>query len=297
MSNPSTPLLSSLAGLRVGDQAPVRVMAVLNVSPESFYQGSVRTSLEHLAETAQAMTSIGADIIDIGAMSTAPYLKTHISAEEETERLARAVEAVSSCVTVPISADTKRAAPAQAALTAGAHIINDVSGLKNDPAIAGLITESGAGLIIMASEPTPRKGTPMARVQTALEESLQIAAHARIPRDHIVLDPGIGFFRQPEIAWDEWDCTVLRELTRLRVLGFPLLVGVSRKSFIGKILNQPNAQDRLIGSLACAAIAVSNGAHIIRAHDVKETIEAVRIAERLRPAFPSDISALLDRDA
>jgi dihydropteroate synthase len=114
---------------------------------------------------------------------------------------------------------------------------------------------------------------------------LSIAVQAEIPPEHLVLDPGIGFFRQPGIPWDEWDCTVLRELASLRGLGFPLLVGASRKSFIGKIVGQPNAADRLIGSLACAAIAVYNGAHLIRAHDVRETVEAVRMAERLRPVL------------
>jgi dihydropteroate synthase len=260
-------------------------MAVLNVSPESFYQGSVRTSLEHLAEAAQTMASAGANIIDIGAMSTAPYLKTHISAEEETDRLARAIEAVASYITVPVSADTQRAQAAAAALAAGARIINDVSGLKHDPAMASLIAQSAASTVVMASEITPGTGAPMTRIKAALQESLHIATQAGIPPDHIVLDPGIGFFRQPGIPWDEWDCTVLRELGSLRSLGFPLLVGASRKSFIGKILGQPDAADRLIGSLACAAIAVYNGAHIIRAHDVKETIETVRIAERLRPGF------------
>ena len=111
-----------------------------------------------------------------------------------------------------------------------------------------------------------------------------ITERTGIPRQHIVLDPGIGFFRRPEIAWHEWDRVVLRDLVHLRELGFPLLVGVSRKSFIGKILNQPNAADRLVGSLSCAAIAVYNGAHIIRAHDVRETVEAVRMAEWLRQA-------------
>jgi len=277
--------LSSLAGVSIGDSSPVRVMSILNVSPESFYKGSVQTSLGSLAEAAQAMASAGADIIDIGAMSTAPYLKTHISLEEETERLARAVEAVISRVAVPVSADTQRALPAAAALTAGARIINDVSGLKHDPAMAPLIARSGAGAIIMASESTPGTGAPMLRIQSALQESVRIAAQAGIPSDTMVLDPGIGFFRQPGIPWDEWDCTVLRELTSLRALGFPLLVGVSRKSFIGKILGQPNTADRLIGSLACAAIAVYNGAHIIRAHDVRETVETVRMVERLRPVF------------
>ena len=285
MRGSSTPALSQLAGLSVGDLAPVRVMAVLNVSPESFYKDSVQPSLERLAEAAQAMASAGADIIDIGAMSTAPYLKTQISAEEEAQRLVQAIEAVVSRVTIPVSADTQRVQPAQAALAAGARIINDVSGRKHDPAMAALVTRSGAGVVITASEVAPRTGAPMARIRAALQESLEIAAQAGIPEDHIVLDPGIGFFRQPGIPWDEWDCVVLRELPSLRALGFPLLVGVSRKSFIGKILGQPDPADRLIGSLACAAIAVYNGAHIVRTHDVKETVEAVRIAERVRPVF------------
>jgi len=170
-------------------------------------------------------------------------------------------------------------------LAAGARIINDVSGLKHDPTMAALIAKAGAGVIVMASEVMTGSGSPLTRIKAALEDSLQIVAQAGIPRDHIMLDPGIGFFRQPGMPWDEWDCTVLRELASLRVLGFPLLVGVSRKSFIGKILGQPNATDRLIGSLTCAAIAVYNGAHLIRAHDVKETVEAVRMAERLRPVF------------
>ena len=220
-------------------------------------------------------------------MSTAPYLKTHISEEEETARLSQAISLIAAKVNVPISADTKRAKPARAALACGAHIINDVGGLKHDPEMAEVIAHAGAGAIVMASEPAPQTGAPMARIRAALEESLQIASQAGIPADRIVLDPGIGFFRQPGIAWDEWDCIVLREFASLRSLGFPLLVGASRKSFIGKILYQPEAADRLIGSLTCAAIAVYNGAHIIRAHDVKETVEAVRMAERLRPVFSS----------
>jgi dihydropteroate synthase len=260
-------------------------MAILNVSPESFYQGSVQTDRDGIAEAARAAANAGADIIDIGAMSTAPYLKTQISAAEETERLARAVEIVVSSVTIPISADTKRAQTAAAALVAGARIVNDVSGLKHDADMAALIARAGAGVVIMASEPVPGTGSPVIRTHIALEESLRIAAQAGISSDRIVLDPGIGFFRQPGIPWDEWDCTVLRELTALRALGFPLLVGVSRKSFIGKILGQPAAVDRLLGSLACATVAVVNGAHVIRAHDVKETVETVRMAERLRPGF------------
>ena len=281
--NAATPAAdASLAGVRVGDTWPVRVMAVLNVSPESFYEGSVHVAAERIAEAAQALESEGADIIDIGAMSTAPYLKTDVSVEEETDRLASAVEAVAAAVSIPISADTKRAAPARAALEAGARLVNDVSGLQHDPDMAALLADAADGAVLMASEPQPGSGPPMHRIQTALTESLARARQAGIPPQRIVLDPGIGFFREPGIAWDEWDCLVLRELATLRALGFPLLVGVSRKSFIGKILDQPDAHDRLIGSLSCAAVAVTNGAHVIRAHDVRETVEAVRMAERLR---------------
>ena len=282
MSHSPPSLSARLAGVPVGDTVPVRLMAVLNVSPESFYPGSVQTNREQIAETAHALAGEGADIIDIGAMSTAPYLKTDISVAEETERLARAVEAAAATVSIPISADTQRARPARAALQAGARIINDVSGLRHDPALAGLIARSGAGAILMASEQHPQSGPPLERIRNALRDSLTRAQQAGIPRRQIVLDPGIGFFRKPGMAWDEWDCLVLRALADLRSFGFPLLVGASRKSFIGKILDQPKVRDRLIGSLTCAAIAVVNGAHIIRTHDVKETLEAVRMAERLR---------------
>lgn len=286
LEHSSSPLTANLAGLTVGDLAPVRVMAVLNVSPESFHQGSVQTDLRSTVETAEAMSSAGADIIDIGAMSTAPYLKTHISEEEETLRLVRAIEVVVARVTTPISVDTQRARPAAAALAAGAQIVNDVSGLKRDPAMARLVADSQAGVILMANEILPGSGPPMQRIQTALEESLRVAARAGILTNRIVLDPGIGFFRQPGIPWYEWDCVVLRELASLRAFGIPLLIGVSRKSFIGKLLDQPDTADRLLGSLACAAIAVNNSAHLIRTHDVKETIETVRIAERLRTRWP-----------
>ena len=281
-------LHSQLASLDVGDGVPVRVMAVLNVSPESFYQGSVHTHRERLADVAQTLVCAGANIIDVGAMSTAPYLKTTISVAEESERLTHAIEAIAPHISIPISADTKRAVPARTALAAGATIINDVGGLKHDPQMAEVVAAANAGVIIMASENMPQTGLPpMQRIRIALNESLTIADRARIPRQHIVLDPGIGFFRRPEIPWHEWDRVVLQDLASLRELGFPLLVGVSRKSFIGKILNQPNPADRLVGSLSCAAIAVYNGAHIIRAHDVRETVEAVRMAEWLRPQVQS----------
>ncbi len=282
---PMPPVTSQLADLSVGDTAPVRVMGVLNVSPESFYGGSVHTHLDRLIQAAEQQVSEGADIIDLGAMSTAPYLKTHVSEAEETARLAPAVEALAARLDVPVSADTKRAGVARAALAAGARLINDVSGLKHDPAMARCVAEAGVDVVLMASEPSPGRGSPLGRIHTALNDSLALARRAGIPTSRIVLDPGIGFFRQPQTAWHEWDCTVLRELGGLRSFGLPLLVGASRKSFIGKITGQSEAAGRLAGSLACAAIAVYNGAHIIRAHDVAETWQTVRMAERLRPVL------------
>lgn len=279
-----TRLLATLAGVEGGDNFPVRLMGVLNVSPESFYQGSVRTSPGELVETAQAMVSAGADFIDIGAMSTAPYRQTAISVEEERDRLAEVVAVVSQAVAVPVSADTKRSLPARAAISAGAKIINDVSGLKYDPEMAALVADAGVGVILMASEDSPQPGPPLQRIRTALRASLAIARRAGIPAERIVIDPGIGFFRQTGVPWHQWDVQVIRELGRLRCLQHPILVGVSRKSFIGKILQQENPEDRLIGSVAAVAIAVYNGAHIIRTHDVGPTREAVRLAECLRPA-------------
>ncbi len=279
-----TKISATLAGVEGGDNFPVRLMGVLNVSPESFYQGSVRTSPKGLVETAQAMASAGADFIDIGAMSTAPYLQTAISVEEERDRLAEATAVVSQAVAVPISADTQRSAPAQAAVAAGAQIINDVSGLKHDPEMAALVAETEVGVILMASEDSPQPGSPLERIHAALRTSLAIARRAGIPAGHIVIDPGIGFFRQTGMPWYQWDLETIRELGQLRSLQRPILVGVSRKSFIGKFLQQKNPEDRLIGSLAAAAIAVYNGAHIIRTHDVGPTREAVRLAESLHPA-------------
>ncbi len=278
-----TRLSATLAGIEAGDNFPVRLMGVLNVSPESFYQGSVHTSLKELAQAAQAMVGAGASFIDIGAMSTAPYQQTAISVEEERDRLAEATRVVSQAVAVPVSADTKRSVPAQAAIAAGARIINDVSGLRYDPEMASLVAEAGVGVILMASEDSPQPGSPLKRIGTALRASLALARRAGIPAERIVIDPGIGFFRQTGIPWYQWDIEVIRELGQLRCRQHPILVGASRKSFIGKILQQKDSADRLMGSVAAAAIAVYNGAHIIRTHDIGPTWEAVRLAEQLRP--------------
>jgi dihydropteroate synthase len=259
-------------------------MGALNVSPESFHAGSVHTDGADLLAAALAMADAGAALIDVGARSTAPYGTGHVSETDEGDRLARAVEILAAKVPVPISADTARSGPARAALDSGARVINDVSGLR-DPEVAALVHQRGAGALLMAFPTTAPLGLPpLAAVKELLDEALQRAGRAGISEERIVLDPGIGFFRGEGIAWEAWDTAVLAGLGALDVLGRPLCVGVSRKSFLGAIIGRPETADRLAASLAATAMAVWNGASLIRTHDVAETLDAVRVVERIRRA-------------
>lgn len=285
----TTPIRATLAGVHLGDGLPVVVIGALNVSPGSFYSGSVVTKADDLLRAAERMAREGASLLDVGAMSTAPYLSGSISASEEAERLGWAVGILASKLGVPVSADTSRAEPARAALQAGASIINDVRGLTGDPALASLVAGADAGVILMASERGGAEGErPVDTVLDLLEESMRIAAQAGIPGERVVVDPGIGFFRRRGIAWHEWDCEILAALGRLRALGRPICVGVSRKSFIGEIAGEPDPGRRLPGSLAAVAAAVLGGAHVIRAHDVAETVQAARVAESIRQRLEGD---------
>jgi dihydropteroate synthase len=261
-------------------------MGVLNVSPESFYAGSVRSAPETLLEAALAMVEAGAALVDVGARSTAPYRATDIDEGEESLRLGRAVGILAPRLPVPISADTARAGPARAALERGATVINDVSGL-GDPALARLVAQRDAGLILMASPADAAASTradPLSTVARCLALGLDRARAAGIAPDHIALDPGIGFFRGQAVAWDAWDVEVLAHLERLLRLGHPLAVAVSRKSFLGVLTGRASPADRLAGSLAATALAVAHGASLVRTHDVRETRDAVRVAERIRAA-------------
>src|SRR5262245_44466893 len=252
-------------------------MGALNVSPESFYGGSVHRDSSALLDAGLAMVAEGASFVDVGARSTAPYLPTQISEEEESERLGVAVAALAGKLSVPISADTARARVARVALDAGAGIVNDVSGLR-DPEMGPLVRERGVSVILMASPDGTRLGQPVASVRELLAEALVRARAASIPDAQVVLDPGLGFFRQAPIAWDEWD------IDALAVLGRPLAVGLSRKSFLGALTGRTEPAERLAGSVAATAVAVLHGAALIRTHDVAETLDAVRVAERIRRA-------------
>jgi dihydropteroate synthase len=274
---------ADLAGVAVGGGCPVVVMGALNVSPESFHAGSVYRDNGALVDTALAMVEAGAALIDVGARSTAPYLDAEIPDDAEARRLAGAVEALVAKLSVPVSADTSRRGPAQAAVESGARVLNDVHGLR-DPELARLAAEHEVGVILMAfPEPSGqvREREPAAMTRALLAACLDRARRAGIAEERIVLDPGIGFFREGPVSWDVRDAAVLAGLRGLSGLGRPLCVGVSRKSFIGAITGRAAPAGRLAGSLAATAVAVVNGAAVIRTHDVAETVDAVRVAERI----------------
>jgi dihydropteroate synthase len=267
-----------VGGILVGPDKPVRVMGVINLSPESFYKGSVVDSIDMFQVMVENTSKAGAEIIDIGGSSTAPkniYSTSDISVEEETKRVTYALDSTKDSALPPLSIDTTSSKVAEVALDRGVSMVNDVSGLHADPEMASLVAERGIPIVLMAN-----CGTPCESIQkslNSLEDSLAIAKKAGIKSEKIILDPGIGFGKPPEV-----DVAILQELTRFMKLDHPLLVGVSRKAFIGHILNQPNPDDRLIGSIVATAVAVMNGASVIRTHDVREAKMAIRMGEALR---------------
>ncbi|MDI6820089.1 MAG: dihydropteroate synthase [Candidatus Hodarchaeaceae archaeon] len=267
---------ADLAGVRVGDDGPVVIIGALNIGPESFYRGSVVRGEGEVIERAGRMLEEGASIIDIGAMSTAPGIKP-ISASLERRRLIPVIKALAKELDAPISVDTQRAIVAEAALEAGAGMVNDVSGLKADPRMARVIADFKCSAVLMAARQRPGDARTVDEIRRALEDSLRICERHGIEAQKIAVDPGIGFGKGAE-----WDLYILANLNRLKALGRPICVAVSRKFFIGHVLNLPDPADRLWGSLAATAIAVLNGADVVRTHDPKETSHAIRVAEAVR---------------
>lgn len=273
--------------VEIGRGPHVKVMGIINASPESFYKGSVKVGTEAVAQAAREMKEAGAQIIDIGAMSTAPYLETVIPVEEETRRMLEAIGAAKSACDLPISVDTPRAAVAEAAAKAGADAINDVTGLKYDGKMAKVAAKTGLPVIAGAYSSAPARGN-IAGTVSALRETLRIAKKADIK--DVIVDPSIGFFRSEgknpfftkmtDVPWYTRDLQVLSALDRLARLA-PVCVSVSRKSFIGHLLNL-ETDERLAPSIACEVVAAINGASIIRTHSVKETVQALSMLELLR---------------
>ncbi|MCX9082621.1 MAG: dihydropteroate synthase [Candidatus Methanoperedens sp.] len=280
----------TIAGLKVGDDQPVRIMGVINLSKESFYKNSV-VSPENVRDTAIKMINEGADLIDIGARSTWP-LAGKISKDEERSRLIPAIRALAG-IPVPISVDTMFSDIAGEALTAGAHIINDVSGFTADEKMIDMAAKYACPVILMASNNSPGDPVGMDAVMESLGRIIERAQDNGISPDSIIIDPAIGKWTPEKLPI--YDYETIDTIARLRIFKKPILAAISRKSFIGNTLNKPPTE-RLYGSIAATAIAVRNGAHIIRTHDVASTLDAVRVAEAARARSPAVRSGTIEAE-
>jgi dihydropteroate synthase len=259
------------------------VMGIVNVTPDSFYDGGKRFDIARAVADAFVMIDSGAEILDIGGESTRPGAQP-VPLDEELRRVLPVIRELRKGSDVPISIDTYKEAVARAALDAGADIVNDISALRFDPAMAALVAREGVPLILMHMQGVPRtmQREPHYRdvvgeVRDFLAERVRSANQAGIAQEQIIIDPGIGFGKT--LAHN---LALLKNLQSLKSLGQPLLIGVSRKAFIGKILNAAAPEERLEGSLAAAVASALSGANILRVHDVSETVRALRVADAIR---------------
>ncbi len=247
-----------------------RVMGILNVTPDSFSDGGRYADSRAAVDAGLAMAADGADIIDVGGESTRPGA-TALSPSEEQARIIPVIRALAAAG-LRVSADTRNAATMQAALDGGASIINDISGLRHDPAAAPLIAARGCAVVLMHMRGTPADMNTRGEVTQELGARLFAARQAGIAPEAIALDPGIGFAKRAEHS-----VALLRGLPALVALGHPILVGVSRKSFIGRLTHEPEASRRLGGSLAAALFTIAQGVAILRVHDVRQTVQALTV--------------------
>jgi len=264
------------------DLSRVLIMGIVNTTPDSFSDGGEAFSIDDAIRRAEELIAEGADILDVGGESTRPGSR-RISVEEEIGRILPVIKAIASRSDTPISVDTSKAVVAKSAIECGVEIINDISGLRFDTEVAGIAADSGTGLILMHSrgqfhemhsqEPVT---DIFAEVENGLRESVRTATDRGVAADRIVLDPGIGFGKTVE-----QNLSLITNLARIieKFEEFPILVGASRKSFIGKLFDEPDARKRLGGSLVAAISAVKNGAKIVRVHDVLETRQALDAAK------------------
>jgi dihydropteroate synthase len=281
--------MHKLGNVSVGGRNPIRIMGILNTSPESFYKKTIATKKQSQINLIRKIVDEGAHFIDVGGMSTAPYLSTLVSEKVESQRIIQAIKKIQQISNLPISVDTCRANVAKEALEQGAEIINDISGLKYDKKMVNVIEKYQPSLILCAFSKKLVTGNQLIKTKDLLKQSLSIAKSVNISSKRIVLDPAIGFFRKSgngkfftkiNSNWLERDLLMLNNLNSIK-MGQPLLVSVSNKSFIGKLLNIEKISDRLFGSIVAEAFAVLNGADIIRTHNVQETKDSVTIAKRL----------------
>lgn len=259
------------------------LMGILNVTPDSFSDGGQFNSLEGAIDQALHLVNHGADILDIGGQSTRPGAE-QISIPVEISRVVPVIQALrSQGITQPISVDTTRAIVAEQAIQAGANLVNDISGATFDPAMLTTVATLDIPLILMHIRGTPATMQTLTDYQDVvgevyefLAQRLQASLAAGIKQEHLIIDPGIGFAKTAE-----QNITLLQNLDHFRSLGVPILVGVSRKSFIGKILDRPEPKDRIWGTAAATCGAIAQGADIIRAHDFPEMFDVARVADAI----------------
>jgi dihydropteroate synthase len=250
------------------------VMGILNVTPDSFSDGGRWYAPADALAQARALVAAGADILDIGGESTRPGHRP-VPSDEEMARVLPAIRAIRSELSVPISLDTRKADVARAAAAEGVDLINDVTGLRGDPEMARVVAAFGLPLCIMHWADVPSGPDLMARIRSRLAESIEMAEAAGIPRERLIIDPGVGFGK--DLAGN---LQIIRELAQLRSLGLPILLGTSRKSFIGKVLDLP-VTERVEGTAATVALGIANGAHIVRVHDVREMVRVCRMTDAI----------------
>jgi dihydropteroate synthase len=267
------------------------IMGILNVTPNSFSDGGLFVTVDAALAHAERMIAEGADIIDVGGESTRPGGEP-VTTEEEIERVVPVIEALAERLDTPISVDTTKSEVARAALDAGAEIVNDISGLRFDFYVADAAARAGAGLVLMHSRGTPatmHRLPPVADIMREVTSSLRASVHMAerrgVKRESIAIDPGIGFGKS-----QEQNLELIANLEQLIAAfpGLPLLIGTSRKSFIGRLLADQDGTpasptDRLHGTMATIAAAILKGAHIVRVHDVKAAAETVRVTDSIRP--------------
>lgn len=280
-----------IRNLEIGNGKPV-IMGIINASPESFYKESISTSKKIVSEKAVKMEEEGADIIDIGGMSTAPYGNTLVPASKELQRIRNTIIAIRDVSSIPISVDTPRAEIAKVSISMGVDVINDVTGLKYDKIMRTVISSSGIPVIIGAygNRTVTYQTGNISETLDILKESMDIANQSGISDKKLIIDPLIGFFRASgnnpfftkvsQQNWYDRDLEIISNLKRLSAISRPICVSVSRKSFIGHLFNLTESE-RLVPSIIAQVICALNGADIIRTHDVKETQIALDLLSRM----------------
>ncbi len=259
-------------------QGHTYVMGILNVTPDSFSDGGRYQKLDQALYHVEEMITDGMDIVDVGGESTRPGY-TPVTAEEEEERVIPVIEAIKSRFNIPISLDTCKAAVAKAGIEAGVDLINDIWGLKFDPALAEVIANENIACCLMHNRKEAVYQNYIEEVLWDLEETLQIAHQAGIADVKIILDPGVGFGKTYE-----HNLEIIDRMEMLHSLGYPLLLGASRKSVVGNALNLPK-EERVEGTLVTSVFAVLKRAMFVRVHDVKENVRAIRMAEAIRDGY------------